>query len=429
MPQTIITSGTSTWQVPAGITTLTKVVIIGGGGCGEAAGGGFGGGGGGCRVLTDYAVTPLANLNYSVGAGGANGANGGTTTFNGNSATGGVAGNQTPGAGGTGTYTGGAGGSWGGGYGGGGGGAAGETGNGTAGVSGNGVVGGAGGAGNAPGGAGGAAGDPPSNGVNYGGGGGGSQGMTVGGSGAGGYIEINWTEPVTDATVTAANLIVSGATLSATVHTRQITAHLTTGGAQISATVSGGTVADSPARAKPNGVSVPMAALTNMITQRRIRKMSQSNFYWVQIPSTNVSASLDILQLIPTTGVTLRVVTLILGQVNVSPPTADEKLIVSWRRGYTTAGSGGTATTIRPCKPNSAGTNTLCTVFNTTVASAGAAADTGPRHIFEAKVGFERPYTQDESFESEGILVLRLEVAPLITYMLTGSVLIEEVIR
>lgn len=157
--------------------------------------------------------------------------------------------------------------------------------------------------------------------------------------------------------------------------------------------------------------------------------MSLSNFYWVQLPSTDVAGIVDVLELTPTTGVSLRVAAVILGQVNVTPPTADEKLIVSWRRGYGIAGSGGTSVIISPCRPKAAGTNTQCKAYNTTVASGGIAIDRGPRHTFEVKTGFDRTYTPNESFEAEGILVLRLEVAPLIAYKLTGSVLIEEVIN
>lgn len=195
MGQQTYSSGSGSWTVPDGVTSIT-LLLIGGGGGGASAGGGGGGGGGGSISRTSYSVTPFSSISYSVGAGGFPDSNGGNTTFGALTAGGGAGAfsSSTGGAGGTGDFTGGAGGSQ---IsvpnGGGGGGSGGRSANGNNGANSN--AGSAGGAAVSEGGAGGAgavdAGDP-SNGVAPGGGGGGSNAMTVGGSGAAGFIQIDW---------------------------------------------------------------------------------------------------------------------------------------------------------------------------------------------------------------------------------------------
>lgn len=75
-----ILSGSGNWTVPADVYSIDLVIIGGGGGGGStrsgaawrAAGSGGGGSAGGIAIK-NYAVTPGANLPYSVGAGGAGG--------------------------------------------------------------------------------------------------------------------------------------------------------------------------------------------------------------------------------------------------------------------------------------------------------------------------------------------------------------------
>lgn len=95
--------GSSTWQVPLGVSSINILLVGGGGGGGGGylytnltAGGGSGGGGGGGGVLfvKNVQVTPLQNISYTVGYGGTGGSpgvidgwigtsgtSGGTTSF------------------------------------------------------------------------------------------------------------------------------------------------------------------------------------------------------------------------------------------------------------------------------------------------------------------------------------------------------------
>jgi hypothetical protein len=200
------TVGTSTWVVPVDWNNSVNTITLWGGGGGGGAsaayrGGGGGGGGGGRRIISNLSLTPGSSVSRTIGAGGArgvvnqDGGDGGTTSFNGQTATGGSGGNADNaqsgagdgGNGGTGTTTG----------------SSGHDGNNTPGASDGGGDGGAspgGGAGgdggtNASSGPGGSDG---SNGSAPGGGGGGGGGQGTGGThnggvGARGQITITYT--------------------------------------------------------------------------------------------------------------------------------------------------------------------------------------------------------------------------------------------
>ncbi|MFC1700186.1 hypothetical protein ACFLZ4_00905 [Patescibacteria group bacterium] len=231
--ETTYDTGSGTYDVPAGTTTLV-VECWGGGGGGAGGGGGNsegnGGGGGGEYAISSW-TAPAASYSYSVGTAGAGGqdsaddaTSGGNSTFGGTVvvATGGGKGNWVNGGGGTGgaggtggtgdtTYNGGNGATGTTGYGGGGGGAAGST---AAGSNASTYIGGAGASEN--GGRGGngfnglnGSGDPGSN---YGGGGGASVKKQDGAAGAGGYIRINAYAPATVTTQAVSDVSYNTAT-------------------------------------------------------------------------------------------------------------------------------------------------------------------------------------------------------------------------
>ena len=229
--QTYATSGTQSWTAPAGVTTATvRLWGGGGGGAGSSSLYNTGGGAGGQFAQKVVSVTPGNDYTVVVAAtaaGGASGGNNGTTgndsTFNGTTvvAKGGAGGQRVlgGGGGGDGSTSGGVGDTvYRGGNGGdgvafvscgSGGGGAGTTGNGgdgsneTAGT-GTSLYGGTGGAGRTTSGTG-----NPGN--NYGAGGGGGGGATpgnyAGGSGAQGYAEIEYVQPLF---ASSADVIVTG---------------------------------------------------------------------------------------------------------------------------------------------------------------------------------------------------------------------------
>ena len=104
---TTYTTGSGTYTVPAGVTSINYLVVAGGGGGAGSYGGlvanGGGGGGGGGVVYGTLAVTPGQTISYSVGAGGSGSVNGSSAASNGSNSTfstftaigGGRGGNQT----------------------------------------------------------------------------------------------------------------------------------------------------------------------------------------------------------------------------------------------------------------------------------------------------------------------------------------------
>jgi hypothetical protein len=69
-------TGSSTWTVPSGISSVWAVVVAGGGGGGGSSsggGGGAGGGAGGMIEMSSFPVTPGGSVSYTVGAGAAGG--------------------------------------------------------------------------------------------------------------------------------------------------------------------------------------------------------------------------------------------------------------------------------------------------------------------------------------------------------------------
>jgi hypothetical protein len=218
---TFSSTGTSTFTVPAGITTVTLELWGGGGGGDSSAKNGFsagGGGGGGAYTKIDaYSVTSSTSYSVTVGTGGAEATAGGQSWFDNSSsayAYGGSPGNnEFGGVGGVVAtvgdtkWAGGAGASSSGGKndGGGGGGAAGSS----AGVGNSGgpntvATGGAGGLGANDSGSGGDGGDDLADGVTGGvpgGGGGGAGGDANAGAGGAGQVKITWTRAFIDPVV------------------------------------------------------------------------------------------------------------------------------------------------------------------------------------------------------------------------------------
>jgi hypothetical protein len=208
-------NSTTSFSVPAGVTSLVVEAWGGGGGPRNDSTTRRGGGGGAAYARSTIAVTPLATYDVVVGQGGAVAHAGTVGNPGGNSyfgdgvlllARGGSGGDNTGGAGGSAAtsigdvrYAGGAGGDRSGttsGGGGGGGGSAYADANGLNGAAGSGATGGAGGAGEGPGGRGGDNGQPGQPGTIPGGGGGarGSDGGN-GGVGANGRIRITYANP------------------------------------------------------------------------------------------------------------------------------------------------------------------------------------------------------------------------------------------
>jgi Tfp pilus assembly protein PilE len=89
---TFASVGTTSWTVPAGVSSV-NVLVVGGGGSGGGSPG-TGGGGGAVVEQTNYTVTAGQSMTVTVGAGGTNGSDGGASSFGSIVASGGRSGNS-----------------------------------------------------------------------------------------------------------------------------------------------------------------------------------------------------------------------------------------------------------------------------------------------------------------------------------------------
>lgn len=157
-----------------------------------------------------------------------------------------------------------------------------------------------------------------------------------------------------------------------------------------------------------------------------------SRLYWVDLPPTEVTGSIDLVELVPLINKPIRIIETRIGQTSDFGDAAAENLTLLWVRGHSVLGSGGTAITPTPNgSPRTAASFTV-TVFNTTIASGGTAVN-GPREFFNIALGVKNSLElgKFEAKSTDVSLVLRIidanpGTAPLDTLTVHGSILVEE---
>jgi hypothetical protein len=149
--------------------------------------------------------------------------------------------------------------------------------------------------------------------------------------------------------------------------------------------------------------------------------------YWVDLTPTAVTVAADLIEITAADDKPIRVLAVNLGQTTELGDAAEEVLSLTWVRGNTTSGSGGSAPTPRPCNPSDAAAGFTVETFNTTAASAGTPVNLN-RHGWNVRGGFERPYTPEEApiTSQANLLVLRMAGAPADSITISGSILVEE---
>lgn len=157
-----------------------------------------------------------------------------------------------------------------------------------------------------------------------------------------------------------------------------------------------------------------------------------SRLYWVDLTPTEVSGSIDLVELIPAVNKPVRVLETRIGQTTDFGDAAAEHLTLLWVRGHTVGGSGGVAVTPTPVGGKRTAAGFTATAFNTTPASGGTSVK-GPREFFNIAAGVRntQPIGQFEANSTDGTLVLRIidantGTAPLDPLTIHGSVLVEE---
>lgn len=157
-----------------------------------------------------------------------------------------------------------------------------------------------------------------------------------------------------------------------------------------------------------------------------------SRFYWVDLPPTDVTLSVDLLELVPGASNPIRIAETRIGQTSDFGDAAAENLVLAWVRGHTVVGSGGTAVTPTPNSSGEDAASFTATAFNTTPASVGTPVY-GPRESFNVASGVKNSYEigRFEAKAADGTLVLRIidantGTAPIDSLTIHGSVLVEE---
>jgi len=93
--------------------------------------------------------------------------------------------------------------------------------------------------------------------------------------------------------------------------------------------------------------------------------------YTVVFSAVSVSAAQDLFELIPADDKPIEIVGIVLGQTSDVGDSAEKLLQISFIRGFTVSGSGGTSATPAPNNPNDAAASFTAEVNNTTVANTG----------------------------------------------------------
>lgn len=155
--------------------------------------------------------------------------------------------------------------------------------------------------------------------------------------------------------------------------------------------------------------------------------------YWVDLAPTEVSDTIDLLELTPASGAPIRIISTQIGQTSDFGDAAAENLLLRWIRGHTVPGSGGVTVTPTPNACPGTAASFTAKAFNTTIASGGTPVF-GPSHCFNIAAGVDRPLLLEEGFECNsdaGVMALRIidansGTAPIDPLTVHGSVLVEE---
>ena len=150
--------------------------------------------------------------------------------------------------------------------------------------------------------------------------------------------------------------------------------------------------------------------------------------YTIEFDNVAIAASTtDLIELDAATDLPCTVLGWEIGQSTELGDAAEEGLRMRWVRGNTTSGSGGTATTPRPCDPSDAAAGFACEVGNTTAASAGTAVN-----LHSMAWNIRMPWAVwlpdrcGYGFSGSTLLVCRLVASPADSVSFSGTVWVLE---
>lgn len=97
-----------------------------------------------------------------------------------------------------------------------------------------------------------------------------------------------------------------------------------------------------------------------------------SEIFYIDLPPTAVTGEVDLVEIVPADDRAVELIGLYLAQTTDVGEAQEEQLEIEAIRGYTTSGSGGSTSTVRPAKRNGGSSGFGAPeIFNTTVATVG----------------------------------------------------------
>ena len=152
--------------------------------------------------------------------------------------------------------------------------------------------------------------------------------------------------------------------------------------------------------------------------------------YVVTIAAAAVTVATDLIEITPADDKPVIVHSIDILQTSDLQDAQEEIIGLTWVRGHTTSGSGGSAPTPRPLLLNSTAAGFTAETMNTTVASAGTAINLH-KHGWNVRIPltiFYPPEIRPVVAQPSTLLVLRMDAAPADSITISGSVVVEEII-
>lgn len=156
--------------------------------------------------------------------------------------------------------------------------------------------------------------------------------------------------------------------------------------------------------------------------------MAYGEVYYVDLTPTAVTVAVDLAELTPADDRPIEIIGGEIFQTSDFGDAQEEGISLVWVRGHTTSGSGGSAPTPRPARPNAAAAGFTAETFNTTPASVGTTVNL-PRHGFNVRVPTPLRYIPEEMPEAgqgNTTLVLRMAAAPADSLTISGYIAVRE---
>ena len=156
--------------------------------------------------------------------------------------------------------------------------------------------------------------------------------------------------------------------------------------------------------------------------------MGQDRMYTVSFTAVAVTAAVDLFEISPADDKPIEIVGLFLGQSSDPGDAQAEQIPYRVIRGFTTSGSGGTATTPRPLNRSGVAAGFAAETCNTTVATTGSTVDlhAGVWNVQAGEYLWLPESCEWEAAQGDTTIVIRLGAAPADSLTVSGTLYVRE---